>query len=276
MKEKRRLLRLAYVVLAVVLVFCLFPIYWILNTSLKTDPEIYRVVPTFWPHTFTLNGYIKLFTKTSFVQNFGNSMVVSLIVTALSIFAGMLAAYAVARLQFYGRKGASRAILYSYLMPQTVMYIPLYLLISRMGLANTLSGLVLIYPTFVVPYATWMLISYFRSVPFEIEESAIIDGCSRIGCMFRIVFPLSIPGVAATAIFAFTRCWSEYLYALVSITSKLKKTIPLGLSDLIIDDMFNWGPLMAGSILSTVPIILLYTLSSKFMVTGLTAGGVKG
>lgn len=276
MKEHKLMLITAYVILAILLVFCLFPIYWILNTSFKTDNEIYRAIPTFFPHSFTFKGYQKLLFDTNFPTHFKNSMFVSTVTTFLSIFISMLSAYAVSRLEFRGRKGISRAILYAYLMPQTVMYIPLYLLLSRLGLTNTSHGLILIYPTFIIPYATWMMISYFKSVPVEIEESAIIDGCTRVGVMFRIVFPLCMPGIVATAIFSFTRCWSEYLYALVSITSSLQKTIPLGLSDLIMDDLFNWGPLMGGSIISTVPILLLYTISSKYMVTGLTAGGVKG
>lgn len=276
MREKRVMKVVAYVTLAILLIFSLFPIYWILNTSLKNDREIYRVIPTFWPDRPTMNGYRRLFTDTGFTTYFTNSLVVSTVVTLASVFVGMLAAYAIARLNFWGKRGVSRSILYAYLMSNTVMYIPLYLLVATVGLANSRNGLILIYPTFVIPYATWMLSSYFKSVPKEIEESAIIDGCSRIGSMFRMVFPLSMPGIVATAIFSFTRCWSEYLYALVSITKDAQKTLPLGLSQLIMDDLFNWGPLMGGAILSTIPIIVLYTFSSKFMVTGLTTGGVKG
>ena len=204
-----------------------------------------------------------------------NSLAVSVFVSAGSIFLAMLASYAIARLRFGGRRLSARTIFYSYLMPKTVMYIPLYMLAAQLGVTNSIRSLIIIYPTVIIPYATWMLITYFKSIPMEIEESAIIDGCSRVRSMFVIVFPLASPGIIATLIFSFTFCWNEYLYALVLITKNAQKTIPLGLSDLVVDDLFNWGPLMGGSFIASIPVVVLYAIASKFVTAGLTAGSVK-
>ena len=139
-----------------------------------------------------------------------------------------------------------------------------------------MAALYLIYPTFVIPYATWMLISYFKSIPKELEEAALIDGCTRVETLQKIIFPLALPGIMSTVIFSFTLCWSEFLYAFVIISDDLQKTVTLGLADLIVDDLYAWGPLMGGAAISTIPVIILYMFSSSFMVTGNAAGGVKG
>lgn len=264
-----------YATLAVLLVFALFPLYWMFNTSFKSNGEIYNMTPTFWPKDFTATAYEKLLTEKNFLVNIKNSLVVSLIVAFVSIIVSMLAAYAISKLRFRGRKLISRGILYAYLMPRAVLFIPLYMLVSSIGLNNSIYGLMLIYPTITIPYATWMLISYFKSIPVEIEEAAMIDGCSRARTMLSIIFPLAAPGIAATFIFAFTLCWSEYLYALVVVTKGADKTITLGLSDMIVGDVFAWGPLMGGSIIASIPVIIMYLFTSKYMVSGMTVGGVK-
>jgi len=264
-----------YATLAVLLVFALFPLYWMFNTSFKSNGEIYNMTPTFWPKDFTAIAYEKLLTEKNFLVNIKNSLVVSLIVAFVSIIVSMLAAYAISKLRFRGRKLISRGILYAYLMPRAVLFIPLYMLVSSIGLNNSIYGLMLIYPTITIPYATWMLISYFKSIPAEIEEAAMIDGCSRARTMLSIIFPLAAPGIAATFIFAFTLCWSEYLYALVVVTKGADKTITLGLSDMIVGDVFAWGPLMGGSIIASIPVIIMYLFTSKYMVSGMTVGGVK-
>jgi multiple sugar transport system permease protein len=261
--------------LTVLLVLALFPLYWIIITSFKFDTEIYIKNPTFFPQKFTLQGYDALFNELGFLGYLKNSLLVSVIVSSGSIFISMLAAYGIARLRFNARAATSRTIFYAYLMPKTVMYIPLYMVTAQLGVTNTIKGLILIYPTVIIPYATWMLITYFKNIPMEIEESAIIDGCSRVGSMFRIVFPLASPGIIATLIFSFTFCWNEYLYALVLITKNAEKTIPLGLSDLVVDDLFNWGPLMGGSFIASIPVVILYAFASRFVTAGLTAGSVK-
>ncbi|WP_372632754.1 carbohydrate ABC transporter permease [Cohnella sp.] len=265
---------LVYVTLAVMLLFALFPLYWMVNTSFKSQSEIYNLTPNFWPKGFTWAGYEKLFEK-GFLGNVRNSLIVSLIVSLFSIAVSMLAAYALSKLKFRGRKLISRGILYAYLMPRSVLFIPLYMLVSSIGISNSIWGLMLIYPTITIPYATWMLISYFKTIPDEIEEAAMIDGCSRVRTLSSIILPLAAPGLAATFIFAFTLCWSEYLYALVVITKSTDKTITLGLADMIVGDVFAWGPLMGGSIIASIPVIIMYLFTSKYMVSGMTVGGVK-
>ncbi|MGG4147491.1 carbohydrate ABC transporter permease [Paenibacillus algorifonticola] len=266
---------LVYGTLACLLIFALFPLYWMLNTSFKSQGEIYNMTPSFWPQVFSWSAYEKLLTEKGFLSNIKNSLYVSLIVSFLSILFSMLAAYAISKLQFKGRGFISRGILYAYLMPRAVLFIPLYMLVNAIGLSNSIYGLMLIYPTITIPYATWMLVSYFKSIPGEIEEAAMIDGCSRARTMWSVIFPLAAPGLAATFIFAFTLCWSEYLYALVIVTKSSDKTITLGLSDMIVGDVFAWGPLMGGSIIASIPVIIMYLFTSKYMVSGMTVGGVK-
>ncbi|WP_240420403.1 carbohydrate ABC transporter permease [Paenibacillus periandrae] len=266
---------LVYVTLAILLIFALFPLYWMLNTSFKSQGEIYNMVPSFWPKHFEWSAYVKLITEKHFLVNIKNSLVVSLIVSLVSIMISVLAAYAISKLRFPGRSIISKGILYAYLMPRAVLFIPLYMLVSAIGLNDSIFGLMVIYPTITIPYATWMLISYFKSIPVEIEEAAMIDGCTRLRTMVSIIFPLSAPGIAATFIFAFTLCWSEYLYALVVVTKGADKTITLGLADMIVGDVFAWGPLMGGSIIASIPVIIMYLFTSKYMVSGMTVGGVK-
>ena len=230
-----------YAVAAVLIIFCLFPIYWMLITSLKTSTEIYKIIPTFWPKKLTFEGYYELFVEKGFLKNVWNSLLVSLIVSFGSIAVSMPAAYAIARIKFKGRKNISKGILISYLMPRTVLFIPLYLLVTKIGLSNSLWGLILVYPTITIPYATWMMISYFQSIPYDIEEAAIIDGCSRTQAMLKVCFPLAKPGIVSTLIFSYTLCWSEYLYALVIINKADYKTIPLALADMVVGDVYAWG-----------------------------------
>ena len=265
-----------YAVAAVLIIFCLFPIYWMLITSLKTSTEIYKIIPTFWPKKLTFEGYYELFVEKGFLKNVWNSLLVSLIVSLGSIAVSMPAAYAIARIKFKGRKNISKGILISYLMPRTVLFIPLYLLVTKIGLSNSLWGLILVYPTITIPYATWMMISYFQSIPYDIEEAAIIDGCSRTQAMLKVCFPLAKPGIVSTLIFSYTLCWSEYLYALVIINKADYKTIPLALADMVVGDVYAWGPLMGGSLIASIPVIIIYLISNRNLVGGLTAGGVKG
>ena len=265
-----------YAVAAVLIIFCLFPIYWMLITSLKTSTEIYKIIPTFWPKKLTFEGYYELFVEKGFLKNVWNSLLVSLIVSFGSIAVSMPAAYAIARIKFKGRKNISKGILISYLMPRTVLFIPLYLLVTKIGLSNSLWGLILVYPTITIPYATWMMISYFQSIPYDIEEAAIIDGCSRTQAMLKVCFPLAKPGIVSTLIFSYTLCWSEYLYALVIINKADYKTIPFALADMVVGDVYAWGPLMGGSLIASIPVIIIYLISNRNLVGGLTAGGVKG
>ena len=264
-----------YFFLIITLIIALFPIYWMLNTSLKLPNEINRMRPTYWPESPSLYSYTNL-VKMGFLLNVSNSLIVSIVTSVLSIVASMLSAYAIARLRFRLKKVVSRSIFYAYIMPRTVLLIPLYMVTVQVGLRDSLWGLIAVYPTFTLPYAVWMLMAYFKTIPQELEEAAIIDGSSKFGSMIRIIFPLAAPGIIATMIFAFTFCWSEYMYALVIITDSAYKTITLGLYDLIIDDLYAWGPLMGASIIAALPVVFLYFFASSYLVTGLSEGGVKG
>jgi multiple sugar transport system permease protein len=274
-EQSRKVSWMTYFTLSILLVFSLFPVYWMLNTSLKSNAEIISMIPTFWPKKIDFSSYAALFFEKGFLNNVKNSFIVASLVSLFSVFVSMLAAYAIARLNFKMKRVVSKGIFYSYLMPRSVMYIPLYMMAVLLGMSNSIKGLLLIYPTITIPYATWMLISYFKTIPMELEEAAIVDGCSKVGSMFKVIFPLAAPGIVSTFIFCFTLCWSEYLYALVIITNSAEKTISLGLADLIVDDIIAWGPLMGGSIITSIPVIILYILASRFLVSGMTMGGVK-
>lgn len=252
------------------------PIYWMINTSLKGQSEIYSVVPTMFPHELTTDSYTYLLTETNFLTGVKNSLIVAIVVSVFSIVVAYPAAYAIARLKFKGKKLFSKSILFTYLLPTSVLYIPLYMLVSRCGLTNNFLGLLLIYPTFTLPYVAWVLIPHIQSIPYDLDEAAIVDGCSRIRVMYQIIFPLALPGIISTTIFAFAMCWGEYLYALVNITSDNMMTFPLVIAGLIFGDMYPWGQLMAGAILAGIPILIIYTLASSSLVGGKTAGGVKG
>jgi multiple sugar transport system permease protein len=267
---------LTYVTLCVFVICALFPIYWIFITSIKTQLEIYNVVPTFWPKKIVWTSYVTIFTSPKFVSSLRNSLFVATVVSFLTIGFSMFAAYAISKLKFFGRKAMSKSILYAYLMPRTVLFIPFYILVCKIGLNNNILAMFLLYPSFTIPYATWMLISYFASIPKELEEAAVIDGCSKAGAMFRVVFPLSLPGIVSTMIFSFTLCWCEYLYALVVLTDEMSRTLPLALSDMIVSDAFAWGPLMAGAMVATVPVTIMYMFASRYLISGMTLGGVKG
>jgi len=264
-----------YIILIVLTVVALFPIYWIFNTSLKNTGEIYLANPTFFPKAPTLNGYIKMFGNDKFIRSIFNSLFVGLVVSVLTIIACTMLAYAVARINFKGREVLSVSILYCYLIPKTVLFIPLYIFVSNIGLTNSLLGLIIIYPTFTIPYAAWILIPYIKSIPYTIEEAAIIDGCSHFQILYRVVFPLALPGIISPGIFTFTMCWGEYLYALLIISKTYIKTFPLMLTEFIEADVFAWGPLMAGAVIVSIPVVVLYMIGSRYIVNDSVAGAVK-
>jgi multiple sugar transport system permease protein len=266
---------LTYLALGIAVLLVLFPFYWMIATSLKTPKEIFRV-PSLWPHKFTLDNYWTLLFKKDFLIPVRNSLIVASIVTVISVIISSLAAYSMVRFRYRFRGFIGRLILFAYLTPTSLLFIPLSIVMAQLQLGNSLVGLILVYLTFSLPLATWLLQGYFRSVPRELEEAGLIDGLSRLGALFRIVLPLSAPGLAAVAIFTFTGAWNELLLALVLITSQSQRTAPLALNYLITSDVLPWGPLMAGAVLSSVPLMVLYFIAQRFMVVGLTSGSVKG
>ncbi len=265
----------SYALLGVAILLILFPIYWMVITSLKLPREIFRV-PSLWPQVFTWNNYRILLEDNNFLVSIRNSLIVSVTVTAIALVISSLAAYSMVRFRYRFRGFIGRLILFAYLTPTSLLFIPLSIIIAQLGLGNSLHGLILVYLTFALPVATWLLQGYFRAIPRELEEQGMIDGLNRLGTLFRIVLPLSAPGLAAVAIFVFTGAWNELLLALVLITSHSQRTAPTALSYMITSDVLPWGPLMAGAVLSSLPLMILYLVAQRYMVPGATAGSVKG
>ncbi len=266
---------LSYTALGIAVLLVLFPIYWMIITSLKLPREIYRV-PALWPQVFTLNNYEKLLSDGEFLLAIRNSFIVASTVTIISVLISSFAAYSMVRFRYRFRGVIGRIILFAYLTPGSLLFIPLSIVMAQLKLGNSLFGLILVYLTFSLPLSTWLLQGYFRGVPRELEEQGMIDGHTRFGALLHIVLPLSAPGIAAVAIFTFTGAWNELLFALVLITSESQRTAPLALNYLITSDVLPWGPLMAGAVISSVPLMILYFIAQRFMVAGMTAGSVKG
>ncbi len=262
--------------LLIFIIWTLAPFYWMLNTSLKDHAEIYGTTATLWPHHPTLENYRVLFFKTNYLTFFRNSTVVALSTTALTLICASLGAYAIARLDFPGRKVMARAMIYTYLVPQSLLFIPLFTIMVAVHLTNTLTGLTLSYLGFTIPFCTWLLMGFFMSIPLELEESALVDGCTRLGVLFRIILPISLPALAVVAFFSFTLAWNEFLYAIVFNNEQSVMTLPTGLSNFIVEDVFFWGPIMGSTFLTTLPPLLVYMIFQRWLVTGLTLGAVKG
>jgi multiple sugar transport system permease protein len=266
-----------YIPLFLFVFVTLFPFLWMLITSIKPDPELYnpRLSP-FLVRQPTLSHWKMLFNDTLFVQWAINTLWVAGASTAISLFAGVLAGYALARLIFPGSTVFGISIFVTYLVPPTLLFIPLTGVISWMGLQDSTWSLIFTYPTFLVPFCTWLLMGYFQTIPKELEECARIDGATRIQAMLFIILPLAVPGILSAGIFAFTLSWNEFLYALVFISSPANKTIPVGVtSELIKGDVFFWGSLMAGALLGSVPVAVAYSFFVEHYVSGMT-GAVKG
>lgn len=277
LKGYRRWLAL-YLPLGLAVIVTLFPFYWMFITSIKSNRELYDLnAPQFLVTQPTLEHYIYLLTQTRFLKWATNTLIITISSTTISLLCGILAGYSLARLRFVGGTVLGVAIFVTYLVPQTLLFLPLVKVVRLLGLSNTLWSMILTYPTFLIPFCTWLLMGYFKSIPRELEESALIDGASRLSAMVRIALPLALPGILSAGIFAFTLSWNEFIYALVFTTSTEIKTIPVGVvTELVKGDVFFWGSLMAGALLGSVPVALFYSFFVEHYVAGLTAGAVKG
>ena len=264
--------------LAAYVAFLLFPFYWMAIVSFKPTNDLFELkYNPFWIQHFTIENYLYLFRDTDFSSWVQNTLIVSIASTTISLACSVLIGYALARLRFPGSNFLGVGIFLAYLVPPTLLFLPLAYVISSLGLYNTYWALILTYPTQLIPFASWLLMGYFRSIPKEIEESALADGCTRLQTLFRIILPLALPGLLSAGIFCFTLSWNEFLYALIFMSSGAMKTISVGtVSDLIKADTLFWGSLMASAVLGSVPIAILYSFFVKHYVSGLTAGAVKG
>ena len=275
-RTRRALKWVGNLLLAVLLVWTLVPFYWMVATSLKRDKEIYGFEATLVPRQPTLDAYRRLFAQTPFVKYLVNSTVIAVSTTLASLVLGCLSAYALARLRFPGRSLIARGLIFTYLVPPALLFIPLFTVMSTLGLIDTRHGLVLTYLGFTLPFCSWLLLGYFRSVPMELEEAALVDGCSRMSALVRIILPMSLPALAVVAFFSFTQAWNEFLYANVFVNSVDVRTITTGLTLFIVEDVFFWGPMMGAACLATIPPVLLYLIFQRWVVKGLTLGAVKG
>lgn len=267
-----------YLPVAVVLLLVLFPFYWMAATSFKADAELTNLqINPFYPRNPTLDHYIRLLTKTNYPRWFWNTTYVAVVSTALSLVISILAAYALARLRFPGSSLFTGAIFIVYLAPSTLLFIPMAQVITQFNLVNNPLALILVYPTFLVPFCTWLLIGYFQTVPRELDECAMVDGATRVQALVRVVLPTAIPGIVTAGIFAFTLSWNEFIYSLVLVSTDDSRTIVVGvLTKLVRGDLVPWGPLMAAALLGSIPVAVLYSFFVEQYVSGLTAGAVKG
>lgn len=270
-----------YLPLGAFVIVTLFPFYYMAVTSIRPDREMYipwnrpNFAP-FWTLKPTLEHFALLFRETLFLRWLLNTLIISILSTGIALFCGLLAAYALARLRFPLGGTLGTSIFVTYLVPQTLLFIPLGEVIRSFRLNDSLWALILTYPTFLIPFCTWLLMGYFRTIPKELEECAQIDGATRVQAMIRIVFPVAMPGILSAAIFAFTHAWNEFIYALVFLSSATNKTIPVGVvSELVRGDTFFWGPLMAGALLGSVPVAFIYSFFVEQYVSAMT-GAVKG
>jgi multiple sugar transport system permease protein len=265
-----------YLPLAVFVFVLLFPFYWMAITSFKPDNELLsREGNPFWVHNPTFEHIHKLLFETSYPQWMWNTLLVSVVSTFASLAASVFAAYAIERLRFSGARHVGLAIFLAYLVPPSILFIPLASVVFQLGIFDTRLALILTYPTFLIPFCTWLLMGYFRSIPFELEECALIDGATRWQILIKIILPLAVPGLISAGIFAFTLSWNEFIYALTFVSSSEIKTIPVGVvTELVEGDVYHWGSLMAGALLGSLPVAFIYSFFVEYYVSGMT-GSVK-
>ncbi len=260
------------IVLAVV-----FPLIWMIVTSVKPQSELFSIPPTLMPETITFEHYRRLLTDTPFLQYFRNSMILAVTTTVVVVVLGTLGAYSLVRFKYRGRETLATLVLFTYLMPSVVLVIPLYLMMAKLGLANTLASLVIAYTTFALPYALWLLRSFMSSIPVDLESAALVDGAGRMGAFVDVVLPQALPGIVSTALFTFILCWNEYLFALVLVNSDSVRPLTAGTMNMLITSFnIDWSLLMAASVMMSLSLIVIFTFLQGTLTKGFGAGAVKG
>jgi len=267
---------LLYATVLALTTFSAFPLVWMILSSLKPFPELMANTPSLLPSRVSLGFYETLLKATTFLTFLQNSLIVALGTTVVSVTIASMAAYGLARLRFRLKYAVSRGVLLSYMFPQILLVVPLFVGIVTLGLADTYTGLILTYITFAFPFSTWLLTAYFQTIPVELEEAARIDGASNARAFLSITLPLALPGIATAAIFSFILAWNEFLYALVIMNSESKKTLSVGLYTFVGGEFFRWGEMMAASTLMVLPVLVFIFILQKHIVTGLAAGAIKG
>ena len=277
MKKRSRIMRTTatYGILIIALLWTIFPIYWMIKSSLTLNEEMYVARPPLFSNVITFDHYIDLIYNTSFMHNVWNSFVIAAITTIICLAIGILGSYAMTRLKYPGRSFFRNSIIISYLMPTAVLFVPMYVFVSSLGFYDNKYALLIIYPTFVVPYCCYMLISYFKAIPYALEEAALIDGCNRLQTLWYIIMPIALPGIAVVATFAFTMAWNEYLYAMIMTTSNVQKTATVAISGFKYADSAIWGRIMSASVVCSLPVTLLYIAAQSMLISGKYEGSVK-
>ncbi len=265
-----------YLPVAVLVLVSVFPFLWMLISSIKPLRELYTVPPTWIPETPTVANYAKVIFESNIPRYFLNSVIVSFGATGLALILAIFASYGFARFRFPGKRLYQSFVLVGQLLPTAAIIVPLYIVLNWLGLINTYFGLILVYLILTLPLSVWMLIGYFKAIPVELEEAAIIDGSSRLGVLFRITLPLSLPGVVAVLVYAFVTTWNEFIFALCFATDSTVKTLPIGLSEFSTEFNTDWGAVMAASVLMTLPVALIFLGMQRLFIGGLTSGATKG
>jgi multiple sugar transport system permease protein len=266
-----------YIPLLLIMIVLLFPFYWMVLTAIKPDEQLLNL-DTFNPYFVTAPTFKhihKLLFETAYPRWLWNTMFISVAATLLSLFASVLAAYAITRIRYRGAQYVGASIFLAYLVPPSILFIPLSTVIHQYGLFDSVFALILVYPTILIPFSTWLLMGYFKTIPFELEECALIDGASRWQILTKIVLPLAIPGIISASIFSLTLCWNEFIYALTFISSSVNKTVPVAIVNEFVDgDIYRWGSLMAGALVGSLPLVVLYSFFVEHYVAAMT-GAVK-
>jgi multiple sugar transport system permease protein len=267
-----------YLPLSPYLFVVLFPFYWMIITTFKRDNDLYNLtgVPFWFKEAPTLDHLKLLVNDTLFITWLQNSLLIGAAVVAITLLIGLPCAYALARIKFRGNQTLSTAMFLSYLVPPALLFLPLSQVVRGVGLGDSIWSLVIVYPSFTIPFCTWLLMGFVRTVPLEIEESAQLDGCTRFQAFRMIILPVIVPGIITAGIFAFTLTYQEFVYSLTFISASANKTISYGVTtDLIRGDVFYWGSLMAGALIGSIPVAVVYAFSMDHFIHGLTAGALK-
>ena len=265
----------SYLVLGICAVLVLIPILWMVSTSIKIESETITIPPEWIPAHPTLESYVRLWKEYPFLTYFKNSIIISLGAVVISVLFSCLAGYGVTRFDFKGKNGFLSFVLMTQMFPSIMLLIPYYKVLDLYGLKDSLVGMMFVYISFTIPFCSWMMVGFFRTIPIELDEAAIIDGCSRWKAFYKIVLPMTLPGISSSAIYAFITAWNEYMFAQVLIISPELKTVPLGIAELNGFYKILWNDLMAASVIASLPLVILFIFLQKYFISGLTAGAVK-
>ena len=266
---------LTYFVLGISSIIVLVPMLWMISTSVKIESETITIPPKWIPDNPTFDSYSRLWTEYPFLTYFKNSIIIVIGAVVLSVFFSCLSGYGITRFKFKGKNSFLTFVLVTQMFPSIMLLIPFYKVLDLYGLKDSLLGMILVYTSFTIPFCTWMMVGFFRTIPLELDEAAIIDGCSRWKAFYKIVLPMTLPGISSVAIYSFITAWNEYMFAQVLITSPELKTVPLGIADLNGFYKILWNDMMAASVIASLPLVILFIFLQKSFISGLTAGAVK-